>query len=229
MCAPPRTVKLIGAYLTYLVPSCPVFYFFAVRPDNARPVVSLASLPGNVLVTARSLHRLPSAWTQKYKSFSLSFVIHAGMQQLHVERACESAAATKMHLPLPAVVWSLPEHSGSDSISVELPVPLAELPREARLIVYVHGHTGPHSERLGWVALPLVSHSGFLAEGDYVLGLWLRERAPALGTWPSAIGEPTAPFVVVGLPLGPALIRHDLEPTDVALPPAVHRVRRLKE
>jgi hypothetical protein len=207
------------------------------RAPASRPApLSLSVAPGGLRVRVRSLHRLPAAWLSKFRSFSVSFAIHAGPSQLHPERASAPAATSKAQFPLPVVLWDRAVSvlaDDSDTVNftggVELPVALAELPREARLVVYVHGHVGGSAtERLAWVALPLVTHSGCLVEGDAVLGLWLKDRAPALGTWPSAITDSLAPLMIIGFPVGPAALYHDLEPTDILPPPPrsdSHRVR----
>lgn len=81
---------------------------------------------------------------------------------------------------------------------LDLGVPLPQLPREARLVSVLHGSTGAQAEVLGWVALRLFSHTGQLADGDQLLGLWQQRDVQTTGTWLSNINADNSPLLLVG-------------------------------
>ncbi len=85
---------------------------------------------------------------------------------------------------------------------MEFSVLVNQLPRETRLCCTLVGLTTAktsRSEVLGWVGLRLFSHSGALASGTVLLGLWPEDEPKPCGTCASNVGTDTSTLVLLAI------------------------------
>ncbi|PIK56433.1 hypothetical protein BSL78_06677 [Apostichopus japonicus] len=121
-----------------------------------------------------SVHRLPRAWKTSYDEFTVKLQLFYSGQPLH---------------PLPLESWPTKITTGFfDRLTfahvVELPYPISQLPREARLCFTLYGTASNPPEKvcLGWVVVPLFNYQSVLTSGTHLLGLWPNGNANPIGT-----------------------------------------------
>ncbi|XP_071809737.1 phosphatidylinositol 4-phosphate 3-kinase C2 domain-containing subunit beta-like isoform X3 [Asterias amurensis] len=156
--------------------------------DTGDPPQDITVKGHNLRVCVASAHRLPNNIKNAHEFYSVSAQLYYGGNSLHFS----------------VDTWPSRINSGFfDKLAwnqeLELPVPVSQLPREARLILTLYGHDSSSTETrnadktiLGWVAIPLFNFRGEFQRGSHLLGLWADSSVNPIGTCSSNLLSQTS-------------------------------------
>ncbi|XP_014669977.1 PREDICTED: phosphatidylinositol 4-phosphate 3-kinase C2 domain-containing subunit beta-like [Priapulus caudatus] len=155
----------------------------------------------NLILNVVSAHRLPARWSALYDSYRLSCGIHHGTRRLCPDVWTKATrAAAEFFEKLVFDEW------------VQYPtLPLCLLPRESRLVLRLYGLRVVPSEGknevekqvrdiIGWTSLDLFDLENELAQGTYLLGMWMDRPVEPVGPRGSNLDQPDSVLLQIDLP-----------------------------
>ncbi|XP_038054039.1 phosphatidylinositol 4-phosphate 3-kinase C2 domain-containing subunit beta-like isoform X2 [Patiria miniata] len=172
--------KITAAVLQLVDMYCTAFDTdFRKGTDDSEESVQDITVKGhNLRVCVASAHRIPNNVKNAHEFFSISAQLYYGGNALHFPIDTWPARINNSFFD--KLAWNQ---------ELELPVPVSQLPREARLIFTLSGHDNSSADArnvdktiLGWVAISIFNFQGELQTGSHLLGLWADSSVNPIGT-----------------------------------------------
>ncbi|XP_022083711.1 phosphatidylinositol 4-phosphate 3-kinase C2 domain-containing subunit beta-like isoform X2 [Acanthaster planci] len=169
--------KLTAAVLHLVDMYCTAFDTdFRTGTDNTDEAVQDITVKGhNLRVCIASAHRLQSNVKNAHEFYTVSAQLYYGGNALHFPIDTWPARINSSFFD--KLAWNQ---------ELELPIPVSQLPREARLILTLSGQDNSSADSdktvLGWVAISMFNFRGELQTGSHLLGLWADSSVNPIGT-----------------------------------------------